>query len=272
MITFGSYINRHSNEKNGCVPTGFNPATGNNLYTGVKTPNACNNDILVSVSEDAGNTFTGTATDPRVMPTVTNTRRQAVTDQWWQWQDWSRDTGKLAVSYYDRQYGQDEYTGYMDVSLSGTQDIACAADVKHPGNSCFGTVRVTTSSMPPPTEFPDQQGNGLFFGDYSGLTALRGDQAHPLWMDTRNPALFLCPGTATPGNPPQVCGGREQDSRANHDGEDQGPNPAPPGQQNLNDEDIFTALVRIPTGPRESDNDNRDNGNNGNDGNNGNNR
>jgi hypothetical protein len=43
VVTVASYINRDSNEGNGCVPNGLNPATGGNLYTGVKTPGACNN-------------------------------------------------------------------------------------------------------------------------------------------------------------------------------------------------------------------------------------
>jgi hypothetical protein len=59
----------------------------------------------------------------------------------------------------------------------------------------FATVRVTTSSMPPPTEFA-----GGFFGDYSGLTA--DDVAHPVWMDTRDAELFAC---LSPGAPPEVC-------------------------------------------------------------------
>jgi len=59
IVTFGSYSNLHSNEANGCVPTGV-AADGNDLYTGVKTPGACNNDILLSVSNDGGATFTGT--------------------------------------------------------------------------------------------------------------------------------------------------------------------------------------------------------------------
>jgi hypothetical protein len=36
VVTFGSYINRHSNEDNGCEPAGFSEDTGNPLYTGVK--------------------------------------------------------------------------------------------------------------------------------------------------------------------------------------------------------------------------------------------
>jgi hypothetical protein len=45
--------------------------------------------------------------------------------------------------------------------------------------------------MPPPTQF-----SGLFFGDYAGLAA--GDDLHPIWMDTRDAQLFLCPGTGVP--------------------------------------------------------------------------
>ena len=152
----------------------------------MKTPGACNNDILVSVSTDKGGSFTGTTRDPRVLQTATTARRQASTDQWWQWVDFTR-TGTLAVSYYDRQYGNDELTGYSDVSLSGSKDLAR-----------FGVKRVTSSSMPPPTQF-----DGTFFGDYTGLAA--PSNAYPLWMDTRTPELFVCPGTATAGNAPRLC-------------------------------------------------------------------
>ena len=44
-------------------------------------------------------------------------------DQWWQWAAFNRQ-GKLAVSYYDRQYGDDETTGYSDFSLSGSSDLS----------------------------------------------------------------------------------------------------------------------------------------------------
>ena len=106
---------------------------------------------------------------------------QATTDQWWQWIDFTK-TGKLATSYYDRQYGTDETTGFSDVSLSGSKDLAN-----------YGVKRATSSSMPPPTQF-----DGVFFGDYTGLVA--PTNANPLWMDTRTPELFVCPGTATTGS------------------------------------------------------------------------
>ncbi|TMM18468.1 MAG: exo-alpha-sialidase [Actinobacteria bacterium] len=208
VVTFGSYINKHSNETNGCAPAGFNPADGQNLFTGVKTAGACNNDILISTSNNGGTTFTGTATDPRALPTVTQDPGQATTDQWWQWAGFTKN-GKLAVSYYDRQYGDDETTGQSDVSLSGSGDLAN-----------FNTLRATSSSMPVPTQFPDAQGNGTFFGDYTGLAV--ATNANPLWMDTRSPDLFVCPGV-----PPAVCGGQNASGAT------------------LNDQDLYTANLPV---------------------------
>jgi len=194
-VTFGSYINRDSNESNGCKPAGISATTGNNLFTGVKTAGACNNKILLSVSNDGGATFTGTTTDQRKLPVVNTASGQATTDQWWQWTTFT-PKGTLVSSYYDRQYGSDETTGTMDVSVSTSTDLAT-----------FQVTRATSGSMPLPTQFPDTQGNSVFFGDYTGLSAVSG--AHPLWMDTRNPDEFLCPGTAVPGTPPAVCAGSE---------------------------------------------------------------
>jgi hypothetical protein len=215
VVTVGSYINRFSNESNGCVPASLNPVDGQNLFTGVKTPGACNNKIVLSVSSNSGASFTGTATDPRALPTV-NTADQAGTDQWWQWAAFS-NKGALAVSYYDRQYGNDETTGFSDFSLSGSEDLGT-----------FGVKRVTSASMPVPTQFPDAQGNSTFFGDYTGLSA--ANDAHPLWMDTRDAELFLCTGTGVTSVPPRICTGLSAN-----------------GTQ-ANDQDIFTAKVGIPSG------------------------
>jgi hypothetical protein len=184
-VTFASYINRHSNERNGCVPQGFNPDTLQPLYTGVKTAGACNNDILVSESRNAGASFAGGTTDVRELPAVRTPDPRA--DQFWQWAAFSPG-GRLAVSYYDRAYGNDEVRGFSDISLSGSTD----------GES-FATERVTTASMPPPTQFA-----GGFYGDYSGLSA-RG-AAHPVWMDTRDPNLFVCRDSAGQvTTPPDLC-------------------------------------------------------------------
>jgi hypothetical protein len=210
VVTFASYINRDSKESNGCVPEGL-AANGDNLYTGVKTPGACNNKILESVSEDAGRSFSGTSADPRTLTTVNQAHGQATTDQWWQWMAFNED-GKVAVSYYDRQYGSDETSAYMDFSLSSSHDLRT-----------FDVQRVTSGSMPQPTQFPDAQGNSVFFGDYTGLAA--SHDAHPAWMDTRNLDLFLCPGTAVPGTRPAICTAT-------------GPNGLV-----ANDQDMFTATI-----------------------------
>jgi len=229
-ISLGSYINKHSNEKNGCVPTGFAPS-GNNAYTGVKTPGACNNDILLSTSKDSGTTFSGASTDPRTETTVTQDKRQATTDQFWQWEAYTAN-GTLAVSYMDRQYGNDETNGFSDFSLSGSRDL-----------TSFGTKRVTSSSMPPPTEF-----SGQFYGDYTGLTA--HNEAHPFWSDTRSPDLFQCIDAATgnPSTPPTLCTGKE------------------PNGLTANDEDVFSSTETVPTGSGDGqDQDgNKGNGNKGN--------
>jgi hypothetical protein len=209
-VTFGSYINRHSNERlrNPCVPQGYNPDTFQPLYTGVKTPGACNNDILISRSTNAGGSFTGGSADVRTLPATRDGDAQA--DQFWQWAAFD-SRGRLAVSFYDRAYGDDERTGFSDISLSGTRD-----------GSSFGTTRVTTSSMAPATQF-----EGAFFGDYSGLSA--DDVAHPAWMDTRDPNLLVCRDSA--GNvtqPPSVC------------------TAAAPNAAQANDQNVYTESLDIP--------------------------
>jgi len=205
IVTIGSYINKYSKESNGCVPTGLVGLSFGGLYTGVKTAGACNNGILLSTSNDGGKTFTGTNTDPRDLTLITQDRGQRTTDQWWQWVDFFRD-GRLAVSYYDRQYGSDETTGYSDFSLTTTSNLAS-----------FDTRRASTGSSPPPTQF-----GGVFWGDYTGLAV--SNRAYPIWSDTRPRDIFVCPTTATPGNPPKLCGLQDRNGPAN-------------------DQDIFTAGV-----------------------------
>jgi hypothetical protein len=204
-VTFASYINRHSNEANGCVPQGDSPDLLP-LYDGVKTAGACNNDILISRSTNGGRSFTGTNTDVRKLPSV----RGGHADQYWQWAAFDPH-GHLAVSYYDRAYGNDEETGFSDMSLSGSRD-----------GTTFATRRVTTSSMAPASQF-----SGQFFGDYSGLSA--GDVAHPFWMDTRDPELFVCRDSAgRVTTPPSVCTA----SAANADV--------------ANDQNVYTRRLSIP--------------------------
>jgi hypothetical protein len=208
VVTFGSYINRNSNENGGCTPTGF-AADGINTYTGVKD-GGCNNDILYSVSGNGGGSFSGGAIDPRQLPVVTDGPRQTSTDQFWQGAAFT-STGILVASYYDRSYGDDNTTGYSDITVSASHDRVT-----------FAHKRATSASMPPPTQFA-----GQFYGDYAGI-AVTDTTAYPLWSDTRTVDEFLCPGTGTPAVPPTVCSG------------------SAPNAPFANDQDIYTAGVPIP--------------------------
>ena len=198
VVSVGSYIGPNSRETNGCVPTGTSLFSFGGLYTGVKTPGACKNDILVSVSNNRGATFTGTTADPRTLPTAAPALSQATADQWFQWLAFQPD-GRLAVSYYDRQFGSDETTGASDFSLASSGDLAN-----------FRVRRASSGSSPAPTEF-----RGTFWGDYTGLAVSDGT-ALPIWSDTRAANVFLCPGSSTgPGNPPRLCGRQDANGSAN---------------------------------------------------------
>ena len=104
-VTFGSYINRHSNEANGCVPQGFNPDTFQPLYDGVK-------DAGRVQQRHPGQRARPTAAgrSPARPPTSAGCRRRAAApttarDQFWQWAAFD-PKGRLAVSYYDRSVRQ----------------------------------------------------------------------------------------------------------------------------------------------------------------------
>lgn len=164
IIDFGSYINKNSQESGGCVPSGFS-GFGNPTYTGATT--VCNNQILRATSTNGGATFG--STDPRLLPTVATQKH--VADEYWQWTGFT-SAGVAVGGFYDRQYGTDETSGASDYSA------AWAAHV----------LRVTTVSLPPPSEFL-----GTFNGDYNTL-AVSGSTAHFTWTDTRNPGVTSCPG------------------------------------------------------------------------------
>lgn len=186
VVTFASYLNVHSNEDNGCVPAGYDASTFLARYEGVKTPGACNNDILVSRSSDGGETFTGGSTDVRELPAV-RADDPRFADQFFQWAAFDA-RGRLAVTFYDRHYGDDQVTGYSDVSLFGARR-----------DGGWRGVRVTSASMPPASQF-----SGGFFGDYIGLTI--GGRAHPIWVDSRDPGLTTCrDGAGNVTLPPAVC-------------------------------------------------------------------
>jgi hypothetical protein len=206
VVTYGSYINRNSKESTGCSPAGF-AADGVGLYTGVKT--VCSNDILLSTSTNSGATFTGTTTDPRQLAVVDDAPGQARSEQFFQAADFAPG-GTLVVSYYDRQYGADDNTGFSDITVSHSKTL-----------SGFTHHRATSGSMPPPTEFA-----GTFYGDYAGI-AVTAHTAFPVWSDTRPVDLFLCPGTGTTTTPPAVCQGGALNASV------------------ANDEDIYTTGVPL---------------------------
>ncbi|MGZ5430667.1 MAG: sialidase family protein [Thermoanaerobaculia bacterium] len=186
VIDFGSYINPHSNATLGnCVPAGFSGDTGLNLYDGVGEPNGCNNDILRSVSTDAGATFTGTTTPVDDLEVVSR-EFHTFADQFWQWSATNPRTGKVLTAFYDRKYGSCLATGCMDISMrlsSGRE------------------VRVTNASMPPPNDFAAPNGYSTFFGDYMGLAVGTDGVAHPVWTDSRNPMFGYDPASADPRVP-----------------------------------------------------------------------
>jgi hypothetical protein len=166
VVHIASYINRNSNETTGCVPESLNPNTGLNLFDGVLTP-ACHNQIIESVSGNGGGSFTGQTTDPRRLPIVG--RQRVVADVFFQ--STAASSNGVVVAYYDRQYGNDDVTGFNDISVTSGRT----------------TKRVTTVSLPPETQFA-----GTFYGDYIRM-AVSGSTAYPSWSDTRLPGVTTCP-------------------------------------------------------------------------------
>jgi hypothetical protein len=182
VVDVGSYINPHSNPSRGnCAPAGLSGATGLNLYTGVGDVNGCNNDILRSVSTNGGASFTGTTTPPQSLPAISDESKHGpLADQWWQWTAQSPKTGKAVGAYYDRKYGDDQSSGYMDISV-----------VRSNGSH----VRATDGSMPPSNEFPGSSGFSTFMGDYNAVAVGSDGMIHPVWADTRNPIYVYDPGS-----------------------------------------------------------------------------
>jgi hypothetical protein len=176
-VTFGSYLNRHSNpERGNCSPAGFSTTTGLNLYTGVGEVNGCNNDIVASVSTNGGASFTGTTTPVWELPSLSDERRGGqLADQFWQWAALNPKTGRVTTAYYDRKYGDSQATGEFDITMR---------------RSNGGHVRVTNRTLPPTQEFPEAGAStGVFLGDYMGVAVGPDGIAYPVWTDTRNPVF-----------------------------------------------------------------------------------
>lgn len=126
----------------------------------------CDNDVFYAYSTDGGATWSETFT---LTPAGSA-----------QWQPWSAvvgDGSKLWVAYYDRSYGDCEFTGCNDITLAEVGNPASASpNIKY--------TRLTTSAMPNliPDNNPVQAG---FLGDYMWVTVDHKGRPHVVWADTR---------------------------------------------------------------------------------------
>jgi hypothetical protein len=87
------------------------------------------------------------------------------------------DGSKLYVTYYDRSYGNCEFTGCNDITLATISNPASATP-------SITYTRVTTSSMPNlvTANNPFQAG---FLGDYMWVAVDSHGRANIVWADTR---------------------------------------------------------------------------------------
>ena len=141
---------------------------GASCRTGDATTSAppCDNDVFFSHSSDGGASWSAAR---KITP--------AGSAQWQPWSGVTRDGSTLWVAYYDRSYGNCEFTGCNDITL---------ANVRNPSSNApsVGHHRITTSSMPNLTAAnnPVQQG---FLGDYMWLAVDARGRANIVWADTR---------------------------------------------------------------------------------------
>ena len=129
---------------------------------------ACHNQIIESVSANSGASFTGQSTDPRRLTIVGRQRR--VADEFFQ-STAASSTG-VVVSYYDRQYGNDDINGFNDISITFNNS----------------TRRVTTASSPPETQFALTNGGDtplrlMRCFPVGGLARLDGAAFTPPWAE-----------------------------------------------------------------------------------------
>jgi hypothetical protein len=148
------------------------PCTPLSLWSTARPP--CDNDVFYAFSTDGGVTWSPTIN-------VTPRSRLGETAQWQPWSDVMGDGSKVQVAFYDRHYGECEFTGCNDITLATISNPRSA-------NPKISYERITTSSMPnlTPATNPIQAG---FLGDYMWVEVSRHnfDQrtTHIVWADTR---------------------------------------------------------------------------------------
>src|SRR5439155_14829069 len=95
-------------------------------------------------------TFTGGTIKVENLITVSH-EKSPLSDQWFQWTTGSGN--RATTMFYDRRYGTDQQTGYMDISLVSTASGQLDA-------GAVGSIhRITDASMPPSNEFPAANGH-----------------------------------------------------------------------------------------------------------------
>jgi hypothetical protein len=126
----------------------------------------CDNDVFYAFSTNGGATWSATK---KVTP--------AGSAQWQPWSDVTADGSTLWIAYYDRQYGNCEFSGCNDITLAKVTNPATASPT-------LTFTRLTTSSMPNlvPANNPLQAG---FLGDYMGVDVLGNGRPNVVWADTR---------------------------------------------------------------------------------------
>jgi hypothetical protein len=140
------------------------------LWSAASPP--CNSDVFYAFSTNGGATWS---------PTRNVTGAFAPTAQWQSWSDVSGDGSRLYVAYYDRHYGNCEFSGCNDITLTTIRNPRSA-------NPQMTHLRITTESMPNlvPANNPLQAG---FLGDYMWVEVSRHsfqqDDVHIVWADTR---------------------------------------------------------------------------------------
>jgi hypothetical protein len=130
----------------------------------------CNNDVFYAFSTDHGASWSAPFN-------VTPASKFGPTAQWMPWSAVTPNGQKLLVAYYDRSYGNCEFTGCNDITLASVRHAATK-------NPSVDYTRVTTSSMPNlvVANNPAQAG---FLGDYMWVAADDQGRANVVWADTR---------------------------------------------------------------------------------------
>ena len=126
----------------------------------------CDNDVFYNFSTDGGATWSSAF---KLTP--------AGSAQWMPWSAVSPDGNTLWVAYYDRKYGNCEFTGCNDITL---------AKVRNPASNSPSVTyqRLTTFSMPNlvPGNNPLEAG---FLGDYMWVATDAKGTPYVVWADTR---------------------------------------------------------------------------------------